>query len=277
MNFSTKQAWVIETAQWIIITVGKNAGFSYGNIPIPTFFNHQLWCKFSHQLWQNFPPKNCGKISYQTTDAGWLADIFGFFSATPRSCWTQKTPSRMDVSHRADMTCCPKNQDIQPLPTKQPTKAPGGWSRSGTPLPKDPCAWSCRFQLLVNGEWLINISHSILGGGFNYFLMFIPIWGHDPIWRSYFFKWVVKNHQLVFVFFFLLGCISTIISYNGFHGWFGGLVVFGFPIDPPKWKGLLIRATPRIPNHRDPNQQWTVSCVFFNLLQNNMFFVEGYV
>ena len=26
----------------------------------------------------------------------------------------------MDVSQFVDMTCCPKNQDIQPLPTKQP-------------------------------------------------------------------------------------------------------------------------------------------------------------
>ena len=32
-------------------------------------------------------------------------------------------------------------------------------------------------------------------GGFKYFFHPEP-WGNDPIWRSYFFRWVGKNHQL---------------------------------------------------------------------------------
>ena len=39
-----------------------------------------------------------------------------------------------------------------------------------------------------------------------------------------------------------------------------GLVVWipGIPL----WEGLLLGCTPRIPNHRAPNQQWTISWVF---------------
>ena len=73
------------------------------------------------------------------------------------------------------------------------------------------------------------------------------VWGwllNQPIWEY--------GSRVVFLFHG-----STQLMVN----WCFGARWFGFRKDPRKWKGLLLRGIPRIPNHRAPNQQLTTSWV----------------
>ena len=40
-------------------------------------------------------------------------------------------------------------------------------------------------------------AHYLIRWWFQIFLIFIPTWGNDPIWRAYFFRWVGSTTQLV--------------------------------------------------------------------------------
>ena len=42
-----------------------------------------------------------------------------------------------------------------------------------------------------------------LGGGFKYFLMFIPIWGNDPIWRAYFWKGLKPPTRHLYIYMYI--------------------------------------------------------------------------
>ena len=70
-----------------------------------------------------------------------------------------------------------------------------------------------------------------------------------------------KTYQRMrdFVYFFIIPSFFQLMV----HWWFGSVVwIPGIPL----WKGLSLRGTPiGIPNHRDPNQQLTISWPFWDL------------
>ena len=66
-------------------------------------------------------------------------------------------------------------------------------------------------------------------------MWFLLAWGNDPAWLI-FFRWIETNSQWL-----------TVTWWFGFLG-------------SPFWKRLLLRSIPiRVPNHRDPNHQFTIT------------------
>ena len=86
-----------------------------------------------------------------------------------------------------------------------------------------------------NGGWLMIVDWFIvdkgrLGGGFKYFLMFIPIWGNDPIWLI-FFRWVKTTNQPCFQPF----------SWNVIQGGYPVVLETGFLAEYPESSGKVIK------------------------------------
>ena len=145
-----------------------------------------------------------------------------------------------------------------------------------------PCQCFRTFLGLAGGSITKQLKRRSFGFVFFFFVLLMDEILHHLGWLKPYKYW--DNHHPWWCRILSINSINQ-NSGHDFPWWFGAQW-FWFRLDPRKWKGLLLRGTPRIPNHRAPKppvHPFTISwktgggCKFMWAMKKGPWLVGGFV